>query len=703
MRTTTGTYDTENAKDDKFPVILVQFAGVTREYASQTFSGIGSSVRKYLRTFFINFGKLDLLKGIQDLGQTNFTIEDIGDDFTSTLNTDPIVDKVITVKYGYQALTESNFVTLSASETSETVELSSDLLTYSVTAQNIRNLLKGDIGRNIPETVIPSDMSDSGALTSLTVGSTTGFIDPTSLPSQDPVGNRSYIKIDSEIISYRAIGSSTTFTDAGSSAFLGRGLMGTQFVAHSAGSLVSQMYNFHGMFPTEIILYVLMTTDDGSGHAFYDLAAADLGYKGMGYGLSASEVDVEGIERLGWKLFNLRWEDCQVVGLFEKTNGVEWLSDNILKPAGLFLYVNSDNKVSITSIDRLHLFEDFVANDDLTESDIKIINYKIDNKQMINHIEFQKRTDVFGGQDGLAFDDNPLITKLDDSETEYGLRTDKFVINSPLIPYNIRHHYESVALGTAVPTDSEIMDNIIRRWFYTYGNPLGILEFEVSPDKWLLEPTDWITITHSKMPDTLDGGRGWTSKKFYIISQEMTPLSNLPRFKYKAITWEAYDKLNDFYENVTTITQGSITDTSLDFNSNASATNNTEDAHHDFGSPLGVNENEVFRVTLEITPPGNGSTHHWLQLEIFLIDLAGPTVQTDALDVWRGVRYLSSESVAYDVEFILFVRSAVTVEQIKIDWFNGSSDGLEGGGTERPTIVFKKLVHMGRGEAMTIL
>ena len=43
-------------------------------------------------------------------------------------------------------------------------------------------------------------------------------------------------------------------------------------------------------------MHLLLSTDDGSGHAYYDLTSYDSNFKGFGVGLTDSDVDIDQIE-----------------------------------------------------------------------------------------------------------------------------------------------------------------------------------------------------------------------------------------------------------------------------------------------------------------------------------------------------------------------------------------------------------------------
>ena len=250
------------------------------------------------------------------------------------------------------------------------------------------------------------------------------------------------------------------------------------------------------------------------------------------------------------------------------------------------------------------------------------------------------------------------------------------------------------------------MINNYSMWFYTFGNPLGKLNFNVSPNNWVLEPTDKITITHNLIPDLDDGGRGWSSKKFFITKQTMSPLTLPPIFNYEAITWEAYSKLSSFY-SFTTYETGDIDRTAVQFSATNDRTTEAEDGYVDPDEAPHSPDIAIFTIT--ITPPGNGTTHHWIKLGLKAIFDPGGGGEVHIHNVnYRGIRYYSGDSDPFNVDFVVVgTRNGGApghgfqiTDRYKVDWWAASSDGLEGGGSERPTVAFTEFKFSDFGEAM---
>ena len=130
------------------PVIIVDITNMTNRYVSGTWTDISGTDKKYLTSFVANFPGIDLLdQPFPIKGKFSFQIADKDLDVTSDLNTNPVVDDTVNVKYGDQTLAESSFVTLQATKIFENPVLESDLQTYSFVSSDVRRLLKGKIGR----------------------------------------------------------------------------------------------------------------------------------------------------------------------------------------------------------------------------------------------------------------------------------------------------------------------------------------------------------------------------------------------------------------------------------------------------------------------------------------------------------------------------------------------------------------------------
>ncbi len=700
MRTTTSNYDTANALAGKKPCIRVKVGGLTNHWSSGPFPSIPASTKQILGSFQANFPEIDLLKSpFPKSGNYTFQVKDIDLLITIDLDSNPLInDKDVTVEIGFQDIAIGDFVTLEVQKLNINPSFGSDLQTYSFVSRDVRRLLKGNICRKQFSSLLANILTGPQTVV---VDSSDGFIDPTNLASHFD----GLTGIDTDTAYFELLGDVMRYDskdDANEHLINAEHNSSSRVVSAItdyavAGVVVKQVFGFKNLYPTEALLHILLTTDDGSGHVFYDLATMDAGYGGMGFEdiIDQSNVDIEGIERLGWKFFNMGVENCMGIHLTEEVNGLDWIIDNILKPAGLYMYIR-DGKISVKSIDRLDFLETFTIDQALTKGDLvnhRINKFEIDIENLINEIAFSWE---LAGTAGATNKVQNWQFKNDDSVTQYGAREKPFVIRNPLVtlddnvrqPANIWQH----------PSDTwedQIRDVIARRWLFTFGhNPFGKLDVDLVPDKWLMQAVDKVSITHDQIPDTNDGTRGWSAKPFFILGHSINPLSMPPKNNYKMMTHEAFTKVSDPY-SFTTIAEGSITDTSITHDADNTVSEQAADGNHDFASPfIAQADMKVVILKIELDPPASGSTHHWVKFGIKLIDEALTAILFE--QNYRAIRYLSSEDTVFTLEFVLFpiynaVGAGNKVRRIKVDFYEKSATGAQ----ELSAVTFKEIKYSG--------
>lgn len=683
MRTTTANYDTANALLGKRPCVRVRIAGLTNSWSSGTFPSIPATTRKILKSFKATFPDIDLLNSpFPKSGHYTFQVNDIDLDVTSDLDTNALInDENVTVEIGFQDIAIGDFVTLEVQKLNMNPSIGSDMQTYTFVSRDIRRLLKGNICRRQFSSLLVNILTGPQTVV---VDSSDGFIDPTNLASHfdaDVAGedtDTAYFTLLGDLMRYDSKNDGTEQLINAEHNCQGRVVNSiTDFAI--AGETVKQAFGFKNLYPTEALLHILLTTDDGSGHAFYDLATMDAGYGGMGFEdiIDQANVDIEGIERLGWKFFNYGVENCMGIALTEEVNGLDWIIENILKPAGLYMYIR-DGLISVKSLDRLDFLDTFTIDQALTKDDIvnkRFNKFEIDIENLINEVAFSWE---LSGTAGATNKVQNWHFRNDDSVTAYGAREKPFVIKNPLVtldddvrqPANIWQH----------PTDTwedQVRDVIVRRWLFTFGhNPFGKLDVDLEPDKWLMQATDKVSITHDKIPDTNDGTRGWTAKPFFILGHTLDPISMPPRNNYKMLTHEAFTQVSDPY-SFTTIAQGSLDDSSLTFDADNTVTNQAADANWDPSPTLTQALLRAVKFTVELDPPASGAVHHWIKLGFKFIDTALTSIIFQ--QNYRAIRYLSSEDTPFSLEFIMFpvFDTAGNIGRIKVDYFDQSTSGAQ--------------------------
>lgn len=217
---------------------------------------------------------------------------------------------------------------------------------------------------------------------------------------------------------------------------------------------------------------------------------------------------------------------------------------------------------------------------------------------------------------------------MDDSQTSYGADEDSTTIKSFLVQ----------------GTSGLITNAVFRRFLFSQANPIGFYKFGLLPEHWLNEPADYVELTHTQIPDIAAGTVGITTQKGIIVGQSFEALSE--NLDFDVMTWEAEQDVT--LGSQATIESGDIDDTTLAFDSDHTVTTNAADAYWDVDQTYA--DCWALKFTLSVTPPGSGSSHHWIAIEINAIESAA-VVDTR---LWRGLRYLSSESTAFTLDLIFY-------------------------------------------------
>ncbi|MFQ5631190.1 MAG: hypothetical protein ACE5I1_20655, partial [bacterium] len=420
MKTTTANYDAENAKRGKTPVVIAEFAGVTEKLASGTFANITSNHKKLINRMRTNLLSIDIFEGRTDFGDTEFDAGDKDLEVTQLLqNNVDLPDKNVTIKVGYEALNDSDFVSLPDVKLRDP-QLSGPL-TWSFRTRDVIAKLDKKIFTEGPTAIVAVDYPSGGGLQ---VNTTTDFYAPSGFPSWMKV----YINVGGEIMSYTSTPSGPTRFDG-----LTTGELGTVATDHNKGDEVKQVVGFEKINPMHALLAILLSGEPGNGianHGFYDLLSLRPAGNLMRFGLDLTDADVDvvQIEEFGWKHFEDA-EYCLYLTGKEPVNAIDWLTQYIFKPTGTFPYIGSNGKIKIGFFDWLELNENYSAVDTIQTADIdestSTPKFKIDWDKFYNVVEFR-----YGRNSALGGDQKIKRYKLDDSVTQY-FQTDPLVISTP--------------------------------------------------------------------------------------------------------------------------------------------------------------------------------------------------------------------------------------------------------------------------------
>jgi len=699
MKTTTSNYDTENAKAQKAPVIVVEFSGVTRKYASGTYGDISANHKKYIMpNVKITSQTLHpLYEPFAIVGESSFEILDKDLDVTTQIADNDMEGRDVTIKAGYQALNDADFVSLPKTNT-KSIQLSSNMQSWQFITKDARKLVNQDLFRAIHTTNLSSAIDNSISTTTIAVDTTAGFLDPTNLP---PYYARSttisgFILVSGrEVIRYEQLNGTVDFNSGG------RGFANTAVIAHEDNAEVIQFwYPSVNIGPHEWLLNLLMTTDDASGHAYYDLAKFDTSFKRMGLGLTTSEVNILDIERMG------NWWFGGVVHLegawgFKSENAIDYITENILKPCGWYLYLDNDGKLTVGSIDRTWIDTMFsignlwqsdtptstqgvavpaltLGNDDIISADLTIAS-----DELINQIEVHEQFRPTSSEADIIG-----TFKLDESVTDYGATKKPFVIKT------------TANLANQI-SENDTTYGYLKNWFYFFGNPPGYFTLRLLMKRWILEAGDFLKVTYNKLPELKDKTRGWTTKKALVLGQRTDWFSSPPVVELDCVTWELFNKV-DLETSIVTIAESAIDDKALTFSSDNTATVEGADALVNLDGSDGKETSPTTQVcvaTIEITPSGAGSGEQWIEIGLHAQNPSGTNVGSPVGN--RNFNYIhfdASSSTKFDVLLQFISRATFTLSTFKVDWFDASA----GAGNDRPSAIkFKTLRYFTLQKDMT--
>jgi len=675
MRTATANFTTANVHPLK-PIVIVKFDNAIK-FTNGSFVSIPSDYQKYLLSFDATLPKIDLLRGgQQSFGSILFQIADNDGDILGNITIGFLGD-LITAKLGFQSIVEADFISLPDQKIIDKPRLEGDLITWSFVSDDARRLLGGkQIFRQPPRDEISGTGFDKTNVTAVPVGDATVFVNPANLPDQWPTDEATalvgaYVAVGSEIVFYDTVNTVPTPDELQlNSATSGseRRRFFTERSAHNDGEDVIQFYCFHGMTPCDALLYILLT---GGGHAYYDLELFDSAFDNLGFGLTANDVNITNIERIGWQFFPLVQTNCNSLGSEKVQDGLQWIMDNILIPAGLYLFVNSNGKIDVDVIHpyrKITEFSSVKAFDD--DHIVRVNSLEILYDKIITSMTLQFSVNPLSGQHVRE-----TAMTVTTASTLYP-REDPYVIKTALLRgCDLRAPGICTAgAGADLPANRI---GAMHMWTL-YTNPPAILDFRVMPDQWLAEPPDNVTITHGKLPfaavepEALGGSIGWTNVQAIIIEQSMRPLSS--EFSYKAFVPGYERQFDALYDAVyTTIPQGSLTDSTLSFSATNSNVTEAADAYVNLsGTHL---SREEFVIVVTVTEPnGTVGGHGYFKLGFWWVDSTGPTTKFNFNT--PAIRYSTDGNQSYDLKFHFHHGiSIVGYNRFKIDYFERNKTG----------------------------
>lgn len=643
MRTATANYLALNDDAANNPVWIMIISGLPANrgsFASGDFADIDGDFKKDIVNIKLHFNKIDLLEPHTDANEYEIEILDKDLNFTSVQKDYSLFATQITIKVGFAELAEADFVVL-PTVTIDNIELLDDLMTWNIRAKDNIFRTKQDLFTTLPQSNLTSAIA-AGAAT-ITVADGSLFRNPTS-PALPP-WVKTCVVIDSELKSYTGI-SFNDLTGASSEGVTGD-------VTHEDDAVVKQAIGFK-CDPLTVLLHVLMTTDAG-GNGYWDLAIP-----GFGLGLTSAQINVDAIEKLGWRISGFRESNLELRHVIYQRERLEWIERTCLRPLGCY-FKSTAGKIDVGSLDYVWQNENFVSQRDFANEEIIDLNFKFINP--INFVRTQAKINPVSGD----FTDYADVI-LDDSVNEYGQNpqpTEYYFNNDPLIlgnpgTFGANSHYW------------------VRRYLDIYGDVAAAIDFKSLMRGWLIEPGDDVRISYDPVPDLIAGTLGWTNRRALILGQEINFNGEC---RFLAESYQIFDRVAGLTNGIYTInkvTAGEIDDPNLAFNATLSTTLQADDAYYE--NIFNGYAADIVAIFLELEEPGGGSGNQVIRISTQALDNTTATLNTETR---QFIRYDAAGSAVHEIVIYHYMGNGpVTPGYIKLDWHERSSSA----GADQPTI-----------------
>ena len=645
MRTAPANYTALLDNPNLNPVWIVIFDGLPAadgQFCSGDFGDIDGDWKKHIVNMRLRFGTIDLLEPHTDANEYEFEIADIELIFTNVLKDYDLLGGTVTIKIGFAELDEVDFVTL-PSVTIERISLGADYLTWRIVAKDEFFRIKQNIFNGFATSTLDGDIAAFAATVS--VGDTSNFVDPTTLPDWIRTG----IVIDQEIKIYTAI-SGDDFTGC-----INQG--DTAFGPHDSGAQVRQAIIFACDHLTAL-LHILTTTDAG-GNGFYDLAIP-----GFGLSIPLASINFDNIEKVAYRTVAFRengfsLNPLQASLVATEQEDLSWIEKNLLAPVGAFLFSNN-GQIDVGVLDYIWYNENYVSIRDFVNEDI--IDFEFGFVDSTNVIRTQAAIDPV-----TKLFRTSLTTQLDDGVSEYGENPKAF---------------EYIFLGNLLMTVGFLARGYWwnRRVFDLYGDMAATVKFSALPRCWLVEPGDDIRITYDYLPDLIAGTRGWTNRKVRILGQEIDFAGECT---FTGISWHVFNRVSGMVNGIYTINTVAaidIDDPNVAFSANFAETPEVTEAVDGYYDNSGTDyEADLIVFFIELAEPGTGTGEQNVAIRISAIDASGGAGNLITADHKINVRYDAAGNDTRELAMYLYIYDSVggdrfnDIDRIKVEFFDRSS------------------------------
>ena len=655
---TTGNYDTENAKSAHDFCAIVTFTGIADPiFVSNAFGDIGSEHKKLIKNITYESEEYEPGEPLLRRAKLSFTLVDKDQAIIDLIGGNILLNKEVTIKFGFVALNEADFVTLPTFFVRK-ITVAPNMIDHNFICEETSDfdpLYNDTVYKITTETYTTGD--ETAAATQIEVNSTAGFIDPAAIP--DGVESAAFI-IGNEIIKYTTL-NAQDFNNCV------RGHLGTTAQIHSQGAIARPCYIFNESFPQ--VLMRILTSGAAGTNGRYDSGISNMGPRQQ---FSSSLIDDEQMEREGWRYHgayepggaagNIIDEEFQYA-LFEETP-IRKIINDIYKPFNATLFKNESGELSTRVMDLPAIIEEVSA------------NTLDDNSQVLNSIEFLDdllMTDAVYRHDWdwaankfLRTENDSNITRNDTSNTAYGSYPKKEIENKALDFINasstFHHSYERLVLFL--------------------GNMLTKLGISTLFREWLFEPLDDIQMDSSFWPNYRDSNRTWSNEVCTIMKK-------IIQFNSPDLYTVNYDILNYYLVKKATplftldVYDGDdagfdSTRDNVQFSATNDITLEAEDGHATWA--VGEAGIDYVYAKLLIVIPAGGDTEED-------IGICVRAQEFDAIFIDRSrnttiVKYNASWDRTITVWVPCIKIPTVSILRLKVDWFSST-----GGGGDVPTSI----------------
>ncbi len=513
---TTGNYDTENAKTAHDFCAIITFDGIADPiFVSNTFGDIGAEHKKLIKSITYESEEYEPGEPLLRRAKLSFTLTDKDEEVVDLIGGNILLNKEVTVKFGFVALDEADFVTLPTFFVRK-MTVSNNTLDHNFICEETSSfdqLYNDTAYKIIDETILNADETAADATINVVSTAAAGFIDPAAIP--DGVESAAII-IDNEIIKYTGT-TATTFTGCT------RGHLGTTAQIHSQGAIVKPCYIFNESF-TQVLMRIL-TSDAAGTNGRYDSGITDMGPKEL---FSSALIDDEQMEREGWR-YHAAYEPGGAAGnvcdeefhyaIFEETP-IKTIINDLFKPFHASLFKNTDGELSVRVMDLPVILEEVSANTlDDNNNDLNGMEF-LDNLMMTDAV-YRHDWD-WAANKFLETENDSAILLNDESNTAYGTYP--------------KREIENKALDFDFANCSRLFHTYERLVLF-YGNMLTKLNVTTLFREWLFEPLDDIQMDSSFWPNYRDSNRTWTN-------EECTVMKKIIQFNSPNLYTVTYDLLN---------------------------------------------------------------------------------------------------------------------------------------------------------------